>query len=289
MNLADLKLRIRLALLTLIAVSYCNVASADLASAELAMEDPQNPLLLLTTSAGSIYMELFANEAPDNVANFIALAEGEIELIDTATNTGFKPRYFDGMRFHRVIPGFVIQAGSPSYNPLGAPTEILRDEINADYLGLDQELVLNPDGTFNSMLNIENRADFEIEILQPLYRSMSIDTGSELLEEQNEVLTALQQMSVKNAYENLGYRYRTDNPSRGVTRGVIALANAGPNGNGPEFFISLADAEWLTGKHTVIGKVVEGMDVVDNIGILPVNPLRFSRRSAVIFSMRRVN
>ncbi len=69
----------------------------------------------------------------------------------------------------------------------------------------------------------------------------------------------------------------------------MALANAGPDGNGPEFFISLADADWLTGKHTVIGKVVEGMDVADNIGNTPVDALRFSRRSAVIYAIRRLD
>lgn len=282
-------LRLEIVMLAFLALGYSTVATADAASAEQAMEDPLNPLLEMSTSQGSIYIELFPNEAPGNVANFIALAAGEIELVDPATNTGFRPRYFDGMRFHRVIPDFVIQAGSPSYNPLGAPAEILRDEINADYLGLDQELVLNPNGSFNRLLNIQSKADFENIILAPLYRSMGIETDSELLDKQNEVLDTLQQMSVKNAYENLGYRFRADYPSRKVSRGVMALANSGPDDNGPEFFISLADSEWLTGKHTVIGKVVEGMDVVDNIGNFPVNPLRFSRRSTVIYSIRRLN
>ncbi len=285
----NINLRLDVLMLSFLALSYASVARADAASAELAMEDPLNPLLEISTSQGSIYIELFPNEAPGNVANFIALAEGEIELVDPATNTGFRPRYFNGMRFHRVVPNFVIQAGSPSYNPLGAPAEILRDEINADYLGLDQEPVLNPDASLNSLLNIENKPDFEKKILAPLYRSMGIETESELLDQQNDVLATLQQMSVKNAYENLGYRFRDEHPSRRVSRGVMALANAGPDSNGPEFFISLVDAAWLTGKHTVIGKVVEGMDVVDNIGNLPVNPLRFSRLSTVIYSIRRLN
>jgi cyclophilin family peptidyl-prolyl cis-trans isomerase len=264
-------------------------ALSDEISAELAMEAPFNPLLLINSSAGDIYIELFLNEAPNNVANFMAFAEGEIELVDPATNTRFKPRYFDGMRFHRVVPDFVIQAGSPANHPLGSAEETLRDEINADYLGLNLLPAMSEDGTFNALLNINDRADFEEQILNPLYRRLNINTQVDLLIRQSEVLEQLQQMSVKNVYENQGYRYRSSNPSHAVTRGVVALANTGPDGNGPEFFISLIDAEWLTGKHTVIGKVVEGMDVVDSIGEFAVHPLRFSRSSTVIYSVRRLN
>jgi peptidyl-prolyl cis-trans isomerase A (cyclophilin A) len=262
---------------------------ADAISAELAMEAPFNPLLLIKSSAGDIYIELFLNEAPNNVENFIALAEGKVELVDPATNTRFTPRYFDGMRFHRVVPDFVIQAGSPGYHPLGSAEETLRDEINADYLGLNQLPAMNEDGTFNALLNINDRTDFEDQILSPLYRRLNIDTEIDLLIRQTEVLQQLQQMTVKNVYENQGYRYRTANPSHAVTRGAVALANMGPDDNGPEFFISLIDADWLTGKHTVIGRVVEGMDVVDRIGAVAVHPLRFSRSSTVIYSVRRLN
>lgn len=261
----------------------------DTVSAELAMEDPLNPLLLISTSQGNIYIELFPNEAPRNVANFMALAEGEVEIIDAESGTEFKPRYFNGLRFHRVVTDFIIQTGSEVYHPIGAATGTLRDEINADYLGLDQLLVLNADGSFNSMLNISNKAEFDKEILEPLYRRMNIEGKAELLARQDEVLGQLQQMTVKRAYENQGYRYRTDNPGRGVDRGVIALANKGPDSNGAEFFISLVDAFWLSGKHTVIGKVVEGMDVVDTIGSVPINPLGFSRLSTLVYSVRRIH
>ena len=78
---------------------------SDAISAEAAMEDPTNPLVLLSTSTGDIYIELLPNEAPNNVENFLALAHGEIEFEDPNSNTRFQPRYFDGMQFHRVVPG----------------------------------------------------------------------------------------------------------------------------------------------------------------------------------------
>jgi cyclophilin family peptidyl-prolyl cis-trans isomerase len=265
-----------------------NSVLADQTTARQAMENPSNPLFSMATSQGEIFIELFARETPNNVANFTALAEGKIELFDESTNTTFKPRYYDGMRFHRVIPGFVIQAGSPSYSPLGGPEELLQDEINADFLGLDEALVLNPDGSFHEILSINEKIDFDSAILRPLYVEMNIETQADLVARQYEVLDRLGTMTLKEVYENLGYRYINDMPSHRVSRGTLALANSGPDQNGPEFFINLIDADYLTGKHTVIGQVVEGMDIADRIGNYPVDPLRFTRLSTVIYTVRRV-
>ena len=63
-----------------------------------------------------------------------------------------------------------------------------------------------------------------------------------------------------------GYTFEDEFNQHKVVRGALAMANAGPNTNGSQFFIvTTADAPWLDGKHTVFGRVVDGMDVVDKI------------------------
>ena len=64
-----------------------------------------------------------------------------------------------------------------------------------------------------------------------------------------------------------GYTFEDEFNDHKVVRGALAMANAGPNTNGSQFFIVTTDAApWLDGKHTVFGEVVEGMDVVDRLG-----------------------
>ena len=63
-----------------------------------------------------------------------------------------------------------------------------------------------------------------------------------------------------------GYQFEDEFNDHPVARGALAMANAGPNTNGSQFFIVTADAcPWLDGKHTVFGRVTNGMDVVDTI------------------------
>jgi cyclophilin family peptidyl-prolyl cis-trans isomerase len=123
----------------------------------------------LHTSEGAIELELYPNEAPKTVENFVKLA---------------RDGFYEGVIFHRVIPDFMIQGGDPSGTGTGGPGYEFEDEFN------------------------EHR----------------------------------------------------------VVRGALAMANAGPNTNGSQFFIVTAEATpWLDGKHTVFGKVTSGMDVVDRI------------------------
>ena len=67
-----------------------------------------------------------------------------------------------------------------------------------------------------------------------------------------------------------GYEFEDEQNGLGVVRGALAMANRGPDTNGSQFFIVTTDAApWLDGKHTVFGRVTEGMDVVDEISAVP--------------------
>jgi cyclophilin family peptidyl-prolyl cis-trans isomerase len=139
---------------------------------------------VMTTSEGTIELELFDADAPKTVENFKKLA-GE----------GF----YDGLVFHRVIPDFMIQGGCPRGDGTGGPGYQFDDEFN-------------------------------------------------------------------------------DHP---VARGYLAMANAGPDTNGSQFFIvTTEEAPWLNGKHTVFGRVTSGQDVADAISAVerdsrdkPVDPV----------------
>jgi peptidyl-prolyl cis-trans isomerase A (cyclophilin A) len=72
-----------------------------------------------------------------------------------------------------------------------------------------------------------------------------------------------------------GYRFEDEtkgSPHKFDKPGKLAMANAGPNTNGSQFFITVAATPWLTGNHTIFGEVVEGQDVVTKIISVPRNP-----------------
>jgi len=139
----------------------------------------------LHTNLGDIALELFPAEAPLAVNSFLFLA-GE----------GF----YDGVTFHRVVPGFVIQGGDPTDTGRGGPGYSFRDEL----------------GT--------------------------------------------------------GRRY---------LRGTLAMANAGPNTNGSQFFICLDDLK-LPNQYTIFGQVASGMEAVDAIAALPTDAQDRPQQEAVI-------
>jgi cyclophilin family peptidyl-prolyl cis-trans isomerase len=80
-----------------------------------------------------------------------------------------------------------------------------------------------------------------------------------------------------------GYTFEDEFNQHRIVRGALAMANAGPNTNGSQFFIVTTDAApWLDGKHTVFGKVTSGMDVVDQLEALPTDGRDRPQEAAVI-------
>lgn len=133
--------------------------------------DAANRIAVIETNMGTIKFELYEQRAPITTANFISLAESG---------------YYDGLIFHRVIEGFMIQGGCPDGTGAGGPGYAIPDEFHPEL--------------------------------------------------------------------------------RHESEGIVSMANAGPDTGGSQFFITLAATSWLDEKHSVFGKVTEGMDVVKTIG-----------------------
>ena len=83
-----------------------------------------------TTNHGDIVVELFPDHAPETVDNFVGLAEGTKDYRDDAGRTG--ERFYDGLGFHRVIDGFMIQGGCPLGTGTGGPGYKFKDEFHPD-------------------------------------------------------------------------------------------------------------------------------------------------------------
>lgn len=158
----------------------------------------------LHTTAGDIRIELFPNHAPKTVENFTGLAQGTKAWKDPKTGAERTDPLYDGVIFHRVIPGFMIQGGDPLGTGTGGPGYNFDDEIHPE-LGFTEPYLL-------AMANAGQRRD----------------------------------------------------PITGKPAGT----------NGSQFFISVAPTTWLTGKHTIFGKVAddESRAVVDAIAATPTRP-----------------
>jgi len=86
----------------------------------------------LETTAGNIRIELFDNHAPLTVANFTDLATGKKEWKDPLTGEPSNEPFYNGLVFHRVISGFMIQGGCPEGNGRGGPGYTFDDEIHPE-------------------------------------------------------------------------------------------------------------------------------------------------------------
>jgi len=83
-----------------------------------------------TTSDGSFTVRLFEQEAPNTVANFVGLAEGTKEFTDPKTGKKTMRPFYNGLTFHRIIDGFMIQGGDPLGTGTGGPGYTFRDEFH---------------------------------------------------------------------------------------------------------------------------------------------------------------
>ena len=154
----------------------------------------------LHTSAGDIRVELFPNHAPKTVANFTGLATGSKTWTDPRTGAERNEPLYDGVIFHRVIEGFMIQGGDPTGTGRGGP----------------------------------------------------------------------------------GYRFADEPVRRPYRRGTLAMANAGPNTNGSQFFVMHSDYP-LPPDYTIFGQLTSGEDVLDSIATArtgaqdrPVDPVKIT-------------
>jgi peptidyl-prolyl cis-trans isomerase B (cyclophilin B) len=82
------------------------------------------------TTKGEIVAELFEDDAPNTVANFVGLITGEKEWKDPKSGQKVKKPFYDGLSFHRVIPNFVIQGGCPIGNGTGGPGYTIKCETS---------------------------------------------------------------------------------------------------------------------------------------------------------------
>ncbi len=249
----------------------------------------ENPIYIIKTSMGDIQIELFADKAPETVNNFIGLAEGTKEFTDPTTGKKVKRPFYDGLIFHRVIKDFMIQGGCPLGNGSGGPGYKFKDEIDATALGLNKIMAMDKSKGPHPYLMIRSKEDYQRNIMSPLFKKLNINSQEELDRRKDELEKILFSMTVKDVMENMGYVYTEKGSPYPPERGCLAMANSGPNTNGSQFFINLVDTDWLSGRHTVFGKIVKGQDIVDKIGSVKVGDGSKPVKDVTIISIKKLS
>jgi peptidyl-prolyl cis-trans isomerase A (cyclophilin A) len=120
-----------------------NTAQGDPEAGDFTLEEalaglPGNPndalWVVFKTPRGALECELYPERVPKTIANFVGLARGLRPSLDRSTDTWVKKPYYDNTIFHRVIPGFMVQAGDPTGTGLGNPGYVIEDEIDPDLI-----------------------------------------------------------------------------------------------------------------------------------------------------------
>lgn len=226
------------------------------------MRRDTNPIAVMETSLGTITIELYRHAAPKTVENFVGLARGEKEFTDADGKPAKRP-YYDGLIFHRVIPNFMIQGGDIKGNGTGGPGYQFADEINAKALGLDKVKVSASPMARNEVAQV---------VRNDIFKKLNIKSQEDLNKKMKEAEAMLKgeqekwnNKSLEELYTARGITYTPNLESESNTKGSLSMANAGPNTNGSQFFVSVVDNLYLDGKHTVFGRVLAGLDVAEKI------------------------
>ena len=257
----------------------------------LPVEKTTDPVVVMKTSRGDIVIELFVEEAPKTVQNFLSLAEGTKAFKDTKTGEMVKRPFYDGLNFHRVIENFMIQGGCPLGTGTGDPGYKFEDEISAKALGLDKMLAVDMSDpnrpTPNPSTRIRSGDDFRRWIVKPITDELGVQSQEDFEAKKDEILAKIKKLTVADVITLKGYKYDDTRSSHKPARGTLAMANSGPNTNGSQFFISTKDNDALSGWHTVFGKVLKGMDIVDAISKVKKDASDKPAEPIVILSIRR--
>ncbi|TGJ99296.1 peptidylprolyl isomerase [Leptospira semungkisensis] len=231
-----------------------NVTVKKTEIAKYALPEKKAIYAVLQTSQGDMVFELFDKDAPYTVQNFIDLAQGEKEFTLRNGQPQKRP-FYDGLTFHRVIENFMIQGGCPYGDGSGTPGYKFADEINARSLGLDKQKI--------------GQVPYYMSYLQRyVTQELGIRSQKEFEDRKEELESNFEKakgLSVMEVLYRLGYRYNEVVNSHKAIKGALAMANAGPNTNGSQFFVNQVDTPHLDGLHTVFGQIISGSDVIDKI------------------------
>lgn len=231
------------------------------------MSNEQNPLILMETTSGELIIELYPAAAPKTVDNFLKLASGEKEYTDPVTNKQSTKPFYNGVAFHRVIPSFMIQGGDRKGDGTGGPGYQFEDEISATALGLDKMTIKDAPQYQRELQGVIQKKVFE---KLNIHSQQDLDAKRDQANvEFRKMVSDFESKTVEEVLKEAGYQFKNNLPSRKNDKYTLSMANAGPNTNGSQFFINVADNHFLNGKHTVFGKVLGGRAIAETISNVP--------------------